>query len=548
MGELGVALKTDLRGRMMRECPPAAFIPNGAQERFIREVGMGEYGRAGFFAGNGVGKTAAGAMILSLAIYGKASKCPWFSDSPLFQNWPYLKDARIVANPKLLKETGAIHKALDKWLIRGTYEREKGHEEYFSIYRFPAYGWTIEIVSNEKGIEAHQGGNLGIVWTDEPYPQSLAGETAARLREGGIWVMTLSPTEGSEWQADEWEGTSLSETSTAGKWQMFRADEKGPKEWFFVVAEDEANCVDHGERGRLKHMNIAAARDLREKTDPMNVKACRYGLPSFSSGRVYPDWGDVNEIDWSPEKVEWEIANALKPKVIAPVICVSVDTHPVRPWAITYSAIYPDKIVIFREWPNQDFAPFHRIDTMVKSNAEYILIMRDLEKRLKVYQRYGDKRSMFGSAQDRIHSVAQELRSLSDGNINFLPGFGNEGDNRHLVTSAIKPQITFTDQGEIVKMPRLYAHRGCKNLCFSMRRWSLKERKGLALEANERYDTKAQQRHKCFPNTLEFLLSRNPRWMAAEDWGLAERDEDEDEDEATGTYGRQLRRTGYHRN
>jgi len=61
------------------------YIPNGKAEEFIKQVGSNEHFVNMFVAANGVGKSAAGANMVTNIVFGPQSE--WFQH-PLFQKWP----------------------------------------------------------------------------------------------------------------------------------------------------------------------------------------------------------------------------------------------------------------------------------------------------------------------------------------------------------------------------------------------------------------------------------------------------------------------------
>jgi len=216
------------------------YIPNGKAEEFIKMVGNAEHFVNMFIAGNGVGKSASGAVILTNIIFGKQND--WF-DYPLFNNWPYEKRARIISDPTTIKEK--IIPELRKWfpaneaknIPDANFDESKEGKNYICKINTNT-GWTIDIMSTEQDAKEFESADIGLVWIDEPMPKDKFMATLARGRLGMILIWTLTPLFFAAWIKD-WKDENTY-NGIAG----------------YVEAEMEDNCIDHGIRGILKHENI----------------------------------------------------------------------------------------------------------------------------------------------------------------------------------------------------------------------------------------------------------------------------------------------------
>ena len=223
------------------------FIPNGKVEEYIQLVGEGKTFVNMFIAGNGVGKTAACANILTNIIYGIQNE--WF-DLPLFRKFPHLKRARIISDPTTIKEK--IIPELEKWFPaneskrfpEANYETAKNSKPYISQFDTNT-GWTIDIMSNEQDVKAFESVDLGLVWFDEPTSKDRFIATIARGRMGMIIIWSFTPLNYSAWIKDYMD-----------EQLAIPPDSDGEKQLDYVEADVEANCKSHGTRGILEHKAI----------------------------------------------------------------------------------------------------------------------------------------------------------------------------------------------------------------------------------------------------------------------------------------------------
>ena len=222
------------------------YVPNGKAEEFIKIVGAGKTFVSMFVAANGVGKSAAGANIVTNIIFSPQSK--WFQ-YPLFQKWPYEKRGRIISDPTTLKEK--IIPELRKWfpvnevknIPDANFEELKEGKGYTRKITTNT-GWTIDLMSTEQDTKEFESVDLSFCWIDEPMPKDRFMATLARGRMGMVVFWTFTPLTYSAWIKD---------------WMDERSADAGYLN--YVEAELEDQCVDHGVRGILKHENIKRISD-----------------------------------------------------------------------------------------------------------------------------------------------------------------------------------------------------------------------------------------------------------------------------------------------
>jgi len=281
-------------------------------------------------------------------------------------------------------------------------------------------------------------------------------------------------------------------------------------------------------------------------------EARRKGLFMFLSGRVYKSWNsdyrDENgilvkkghTIDWGIEHVAWDLANSEEP----PVIYQACDPHDKKPFAMTWTAGYPDgRKVVFMEWPDAECEPYHKTEERALTVKEYVDIINRKENgkfKIKVYRRIGDKNYMFTrrTRDDTVNSTALELIRVSKGKIRFVPSRGDNDANRHIVQDQILPQPWVDREGIMHTIPLLRADASCTNLHHAMERWKWVKNAGKALETKPRLGDQTDSKHKCFPNTIEYMLSHY-RYMFPSEWLDEENEADEDEEQWERTARRQ---------
>lgn len=249
------------------------YVPNGKAESFINLVGSNECFINQFVAANGVGKSAAGANIVTNICYGPQSQ--WFQ-KPLFQKFPYLKKGRIISDPTTIKEK--IIPELKKWfpaneakrLPDANYETSKDGKFYESHFRTNT-GFELDIMSNEQEVKEFESVDLGFVWIDEPMPKDRFIATVARGRLGMTIFWTFTPLNYSAWIKD-WRDDKMLE------------NKKGDLFLDYIEAELEDNCKVHGTRGILEHRSI---KRMVQTYNEDEIEARVFGKFGHLIGRVH---------------------------------------------------------------------------------------------------------------------------------------------------------------------------------------------------------------------------------------------------------------------
>nr|MDD4601613.1 hypothetical protein [Negativicutes bacterium] len=281
------------------------YEPNGKCEEFINAVGSDQYFVILFSAANGVGKTTCLCNIAVNLMYENPDN-PWF-DAKLYNEWPYPKKGRIISNPKNL-ESGLIND-LKSWLPKNRYTAKKMNRPFDSYFETDT-GWTFDVMSYEQAPEEFESVTLGVAIFDEPPPYSIFKATVSRMRKGGIIIIGETPIGGSSaWIYDKLITNPDNEFREHGK-------------TFYIEADVEAACKQHGVRGHLEHEHIQA---MTANYTEDEKQARIYGKPSHLIGLVYKQFSpkihvikpfDVNLRDYTvyealdthpryPDRVVW---------------------------------------------------------------------------------------------------------------------------------------------------------------------------------------------------------------------------------------------------
>lgn len=174
------------------------YVPNGKAESFINMVGSDEHFINLFIAANGVGKTACLINILANICYGPGSK--WFR-KPLYEDFPYLKKGRIVADPTTISKT--ITPEIKKWFPYGRFTSKKNSKSYDSEF-ITDTGFEFDVMTYEQDVREFESATLGFALFDEPPPEAIFKATISRMRRGGIIIVGFTPLMGSAFFYDNY--------------------------------------------------------------------------------------------------------------------------------------------------------------------------------------------------------------------------------------------------------------------------------------------------------------------------------------------------------
>lgn len=287
-------------------------MPNGKTQEFIELVGADKCFVNLFCAANGVGKSCAGANILTNIVFGVQND---FFKHPLFEKWPYAKRGRIISDPTTIK--AKIIPELEKWFPvnevkafpEANYENSREGKNYVAKIKTNT-GWEIDIMTTEQDTKEFESADLGFVWIDEPMPEDKFMATLARGRMGMIVVWTYTPLFGAAWI------------------KRFMDDHCDGQYADYVEAEMEDNCKVHGVRGILEHENIKRICDGLPE-DEMEARV--FGKFGHLIGRVHKSFKRkihvIKPFPIDPRRFTTYVALDPHPRVPDHALYMSVDKN-----------------------------------------------------------------------------------------------------------------------------------------------------------------------------------------------------------------------------
>lgn len=445
------------------------YEPNGKCAEFIEKVGGGQTFITYFSAANGVGKTAAGANVVTHIIFGKDSDNQFF-DWPLFRDWPHPKRGRIVTDPGNIP---GIVAALREWMPKGKYSATKGTKSYEAHWKCGE--WEFEIMSYEQNDKEFEGQTLGFVWFDEPPPESIFKACVARTRLGGIVFITATPLTGSAWMYDAFMTGNYDAVDLEGK--AIR------RSVAYIEADVEAACRQHGVRGHLEHEHI---QKIIAEYDEDERQARIYGKFQHLTGIVFKQFSRA--------------VHVIKPFVLnSRDFCVyeAIDPHPRNPDAVMWLAVdrKGTKYVVNELYP-KDRPPTEELAARIKSKAEQYRVVR----------RIADP-SAFIEDQHTQKSLAQRL---SEYGLNYIEATkAREASDRRIADALSFVKLP---DGQWLKAPEIYIFDTCHRTIFEMEHYQWDEWRGKTSEnksAKERPMDKDDHEIEC----LGRLLFQEPAFI-----------------------------------
>ncbi len=363
--------------------PVSLFVPNGAQAEWIRLVGNHQDGlhprTKVLSAANKIGKSASTVAILANIIWSPQSKA---FDYPIYREWPYPKIAWICSTESALKEI--IIPEMKKWFPVGKYEINK-EGKTFDYHWVTDNGWQLFLKTYEQDQEKFESALLGLCIFSEPPPEYIYNAIPARMSMGGLRILEMTPL-------------------TRAAWVFDRLIEEDKAQ--VMYADIEANCIEHGIRGRLKHSDIE---DMLREYDIDELEARANGKFAHLGGVVYKSYDrelHLRDVEWRDPKHQYMYRMVIDPHDRMPpaVIWVRLDRFGRR--------------AIIREWPSVDDwqfggKPFHEIKdsgrwTIKDFCRTFIEIEEELEIPLNRIRRIMDPN--FGSKRSSVtgRTIAQE--------------------------------------------------------------------------------------------------------------------------------------------
>lgn len=471
----------------LRDLKHEYYVPTGVGEQFVEAVGSDKYFVSLFSAANGVGKSCIGANIFIEFMF--PSDNGWF-DYPLFAKWPYPKRARIISDPTTIVTT--IIPMLKEWLPAGRYTTDKKGKTYEYYWKTDT-GWEFDIMSYDQEPKEFESATLGLVWLDEPPPESIYKATIARLRRGGEMYVTATPLTGSAWIYD----------------QIIARRGKPGSNVFYIEADVESACRQHGVRGFLEHDHIEKM--IGEYSED-EKQARIYGKFQHLVGLVY--------------KMFSRKIHIIKPfKINQADYCVTemLDPHPRTADAVLWGAVDKDltKFVI------------DELFIKVTSDEELSERIKRIANQYRLVGRYADPKA-FETDQHSGKSLALKLNNLG---LNYQPATKQRTAANRRIGDALNYQMK---GDQMIITPELYIFDTCERLIWEIEHWRWDEWTGKATDRHDKRETPIDKDDHEIENLGRWLLQEPqffPYFRDGRSTAVGEVKSSEDDPYATSAHG-----------
>lgn len=410
-----------------------SYVPNGKCEQFINLVKAGKTLICLFSAANGVGKTAVGVNLLAHLIYSPQSA--WFQGG-VFDAWPFPKRARVVSDPTTVQRT--LIPEIIKWFPLNQYFPNNGTKHYLSQWKIPSRDWEFDVMTYDQDVKEFESATLGYVWFDEPPPYHIFKATVARMRLGGIIVITATPLTGSAWMYDE----------------ILCKPQEGLRQ--FVHADVEDNCKIHGERGTLEHDHIKAM--IANYTEDER-QARMKGRFQHLTGLIFKKFD--REIHVITPFRDWSHLAVIE----------ALDPHPRNPDAV----LWVGKDAKGRYYVLDEFYGKAKVEELAQ-------VIHTKASRFRIVKRLADP-SIFISDQHTEISLADRLEALG---LEYEPG----SKEREMAIRATEDKLNFEKKGvDFIKEPLLYVCSNCERTIWEMQHWQWDDWRGRSTERKDPKET-----------------------------------------------------------
>lgn len=273
------------------------YEPIGVVGNWISKAASGRYTSILLEAANGVGKTMAAVNFMAHLFWPCQNK---YFQGPLFQKWPYPKQVRIVSDPNTITET--IIPTMVKIFPKGRFGSNKytttKEGKHYDTHWITDTGWNIHLMTYEQDLKEFESATIGLVWCDEPPPEAVYIACYARLRMGGIFLLTETPLTGSQWLYD--------------KFIELPPEELEQQKKAVVHATLEDACVEHGIRGFMPHERIE---NMASQYDEEEKLARVFGKHTHLAGLIFKRFDDSIHIikPFALKPSDWVVVHCLDP-------------------------------------------------------------------------------------------------------------------------------------------------------------------------------------------------------------------------------------------
>jgi len=465
--------------RRYQATPHKYYVPTGIGEMFVNAVFGGDYFISLYSAANGVGKTCLGANMLANLIWPEGNG---FFQQELMRNWTFPKKIRIVTEPTTV--TSTIIPELYNWFPAGRFKAEK-HGKNYECHWETDTGWTIDIMTYDQAVKEFESATLGLIWLDEPPPESIYKACVSRLRRGGMLFITATPLTGSAWMYDQIIGNPDHDVGRR----------------FYIEADVESACCEHGDRGFLKHEHIE---NMVSQYSEEEKQARIYGKFQHLVGLVYKQWEhkvhvirpfDINLRDYT--------------------VYHALDPHPRTKDAGLWLAVdkWGQKFVIDEFWKSCQGGSKELAANLWKIDQQYRTVRRMADPSAFIEDQHTQKSliSKIESYRPFNYLEASKARTASNRRIADALDFQKVGD-------------------EFIVTPELYVFETCKRTIYEIEHWMWQEWTGKARDTHDQKQSPVDKDDHMIEN-LGRILIQEPIW---EPWVPNDRVSERDSDDAWG--------------
>lgn len=421
------------------------FVPNGAQEEFLREFGKEGIRTVIFAAANGVGKTAIGIVALGACIWSKLAEHESLRDSEVYTSWSalrFVKRARIISTSKEIEETGSIQDEIRKWWPEGRYSGEKCGKPYISKYKTDT-GWLIDLMTLDQEKEQFEGATVSFFIFNEPPSREIYNASALRMRFGGKVVIVMTPLYAAAWIKDE------------------LVDKADKNRTSVIYADIEKNCKIHGKNGVLEHDKIE---EMLAACDPDELEARAHGRFMSLDSVIFSEFDRKAHVAKEP---------IIPPRSVSLEHIQIIDPHAGKPFAIIWAYADPfGFLYVYDEWPHFDFMTAKESKFTVD---DYVKLCRSEEK-YRIDTRILDRH--YGNNRDL--QTGQTLRDdFADRGIICMDSYSCDEEVETGILK-VKSYLSYdrTRPVDTVNRPRMLISPTCRNLIRSMERWARNKNTG----------------------------------------------------------------------
>lgn len=436
------------------------YVPTGVGERFITAFNNNFI--TAFFAANGVGKTLLGVNVLAQLIWPNKNI---FFDLPIFKKWPYPKAIRVVSDPATISQV--IIPEMQDNFPDGRYTINKHGKNYEYEWKSDT-GWTIWLMTYDQAVTEFESATLGLVWFDEPPPQRIYKANVARLRKGGKMLITATPLTGSGWLYDS----------------ILARVEKGVRT--VIEADVETACIEHGERGFLRHEDIQL---MISEYNEEDMQARVHGKFQHLIGLVFKSFSRLIHVI-RPFEVGFKEYSVIE----------ALDPHPQNPDAVSWVAVdqYGQKFVVDELYLKCQGGSSELAQRIKKKAEQYRIVKRIADPALFIDNQHSEINEK---------STAQRLKS-------FGLTYQQASKTRSLSNRRIDDALDYRQVGnEMVVTPEIYFFDTCHRHIWEMEHWRWDEWQSDKTKDRKESPGKGVDKDDHFIENLGRILSLEPMFQ-----------------------------------